>query len=142
MITRLAGLRAPQAFWSAAARRRFHTASLLVSYPLGYCLHTGGQRVGRAESGSKLPHSKAGSARTIRNCHTNSLGERVAIPQALESRVRGFFQSRLATSEFGFSEPSQKREERGHLNLGRPPTESRSPLADVEPSLHRLRKNQ
>jgi hypothetical protein len=65
VTTRLGGPAAPQALWSAAARRRFHRASLLASYPLGYCMRTDGQQSRRAESGSKLPHSKAGSARKI-----------------------------------------------------------------------------
>jgi hypothetical protein len=52
VITWLAGLTAPQALWSAAARRRFYAASLLASCPLGYCLRAGGQRAAREESGS------------------------------------------------------------------------------------------
>jgi hypothetical protein len=86
---------APQALWSAAARRRFHGASLLASYPVGYCLHVHGQQASRAESGSKLPHSKAGSARKILSCHTDSLAETVdRDPDALHrdtGRVRGYF---------------------------------------------------
>jgi len=74
VITMLAGPRAPQALWSAAARRRFHAASLLASRPLGYCLRAQGQRAGPEESGSKLLHSKAGCARKIRSCHTDSQG--------------------------------------------------------------------
>ena len=71
------GLTAPQALWSAAARRRFRRASLLAWYPLGYCLPAHGQQAGRAESGSPSadgPHSKAGSARKIRSWQTHSLG--------------------------------------------------------------------
>ena len=78
MTTRLGGPAAPQALWSAAARRRFHRASLLASYPVGYCMRRDGQQSGRAESGSKLPHSKAGPARKIWSYHTDSLGERVS----------------------------------------------------------------
>jgi len=47
VITRLAGPRTPQALWSAAARRRFHAASLLAACPLGYCLRAQGQQAPR-----------------------------------------------------------------------------------------------
>jgi [protein-PII] uridylyltransferase len=79
VITRLAGLAASQALWSAAARRRFQGASLLASHPLGYCLRTNSQQAGPAESGSKLSHSKAGFARKIWSSHTDSRGERAGI---------------------------------------------------------------
>jgi hypothetical protein len=76
VTTRLAGPGTPQALWSAAARRRFNRASLLAAHPLGYCLRADGQQAGRPESGSKLPHSKAGSARKIWSCHIDSPMER------------------------------------------------------------------
>jgi len=63
----------PQALWSAAARRRFHQASLLAFCRLDCSLPEDGQRAGLAESGSKLPHSKKHG---IQGCCADSLALR------------------------------------------------------------------